>query len=223
MLKTMETRCCIVGGGPAGMMLAYLLGRAGVPVLLLEKHGDFLRDFRGDTVHPSTMRILDELGLLEDFLRLPHTQISALSAEVDDEPFKLAEFGSLTPPGNFIALMPQWDFLNFLADKSRRFPTLEIRMSTAVSDIVERDNRVVGVRAISPQGPIEIRADLVIGCDGRSSTVRDLGGLVAEDMGAPIDVLWFRLSRKPGDPGKVLGHLGKDRMLVTIDRGDYWQ
>ena len=205
------------------MMLGYLLGRAGVNTIVLEKHADFLRDFRGDTVHPSTMMVMQELGLIEDFLRLPHSEIPALSAEIGDTEFKLADFARVPCPFKFIALMPQWDFLNFLADKGRSFPSLKVVMSAQVTGLIETEGRVLGVKVIGLDGPFEIRATLVVGCDGRSSTVRTAAGLVVQDFGSPIDVLWFRLSKRPGDPGQVLGHLKADKMLVTIDRTDYWQ
>ena len=205
------------------MMLGYLLGRAGVNTIVFEKHADFLRDFRGDTVHPSTMMVMQELGLIEDFLRLPHSEIPALSAEIGDTEFKLADFARVPRPFKFIALMPQWDFLNFLADKGRRFPSLKVVMSAQVTGLIETEGRVVGVNVTAPDGPFEVRASLVVGCDGRSSTVRAAAGLVVQDFGSPIDVLWFRLSRRPADPGQVLGHLKADKMLVTIDRTDYWQ
>jgi 2-polyprenyl-6-methoxyphenol hydroxylase-like FAD-dependent oxidoreductase len=223
MSNSLKVQCCIVGGGPAGMMLGYLLGRAGIDVVVLEKHADFLRDFRGDTVHPSTLRILNELGLLEEFLQLPHSELRSLSAEIGQTQLKLAEFGGLAAPGNFIVLMPQWDFLNFLAQKARNFSSLKILMSARATGLIERTGRVVGVCAQTPDGDVEIEADLVVGCDGRGSTVRAASGLVVQDLGSPIDVLWFRLSKKSSDPGQVLGRLGRDRMLVTIDRNDYWQ
>jgi 2-polyprenyl-6-methoxyphenol hydroxylase-like FAD-dependent oxidoreductase len=221
--QVISVQCCICGGGPAGMMLGYLLGRAGVETLVLEKHADFLRDFRGDTVHPSTLRIMNDLGLLEDFLRLPHTKLRSLSAEIGKVALKVAEFGRLRAPGNFIALMPQWDFLNFVADKGRCYPNLRVMMSTTVTALIEEAGRVVGVRAAAPDDELEIRADLVVGCDGRSSTVREASDLIVEDLGSPIDVLWFRLSKKDTDPGQVLGHMEQDCMLVTIDRTEYWQ
>ena len=223
MASSLETQCCIVGGGPAGMMLGYLLGRAGIRTLVLEKHGDFLRDFRGDTVHPSTLRIMQQLGLLQEFLKLPHSELRAMGAEIDERQFKLADFSRLAPPANFIALMPQWDFLNFLAVKGRAFPTLDIRMSTEATDLLMAGARVAGVKAKTQEGEVEIHADLVVGCDGRTSVIRARSGLVVNDLGAPIDVLWFRVSKQPGDPEQVLGRMSQNKMLVTIDRNDYWQ
>jgi 2-polyprenyl-6-methoxyphenol hydroxylase-like FAD-dependent oxidoreductase len=223
MPDTLQVQCCIAGGGPAGMMLGYLLGRAGVKSVVLEKHADFLRDFRGDTVHPSTLMIMQELGLIEDFLKLPHSEIRALAAEIGDTRIKVADFSRISAPCKFVALMPQWDFLNFLADKSRRFPALKVMMSAQVTDLIETAGRVAGVKATTLDGPLEVRADLVVGCDGRTSTVRTASGLVVRDLGSPIDVLWFRLSKKAGDPGQVLGRLQADTMIVTIDRTDYWQ
>ncbi len=205
------------------MMLGYLLGRAGVKTLVLEKHADFLRDFRGDTVHPSTLSIIEELGLLEDFLKLPHSKLHAMSAEVGDVCVKVADFARVPVTCKFIALMPQWDFLNFLVDKGRRFPSLEVMMSAQVTDVIEEGGCVVGIKATTNSGRLTVRANLVVGCDGRSSTVRSVSGLLVEDLGSPIDVLWFRLSKKPGDPKQILGHLGRDKMVVTIDRTDYWQ
>jgi 2-polyprenyl-6-methoxyphenol hydroxylase-like FAD-dependent oxidoreductase len=223
MAETLQVQCCIAGGGPAGMMLGYLLGRAGVSTVVLEKHADFLRDFRGDTVHPSTLMIMQELGLIDDFLKLPHSEIRAMSAEIGDTLVRVADFSRVSAPCRFIALMPQWDFLNFLADRSRRFPALQIRMSAEVTRLIRDGERVVGVQGSASDGPFEVRADLVVGCDGRTSTVRGASGLLVEDLGAPIDVLWFRLSKKPADPEQVLGRLRTDSMIVTIDRNDYWQ
>ncbi len=205
------------------MMLGYLLGRAGVTTIVLEKHTDFLRDFRGDTVHPSTLIIMQELGLVEDFLKLPHSEIRALSGEIGDTRVQIADFARVPAPYRFVALMPQWDFLNFLADKGRRFPSLTIAMSAQVTSLIESAGRIVGVNVTAPDGLLEVRADLVVGCDGRSSTVRAASGLVVQDLGSPIDVLWFRLSKKAGDPAQVLGRLKADKMIVTIDRNDYWQ
>jgi len=182
------------------VMLGYLLARAGVAVTVLEKHNDFFRDFRGDTVHPSTLLIMQELGLSDDFLKLPHSEIRALSAEVGGVSLKVADFTHIRAPFKFVALMPQWDFLNFLAAEGRRFPSLQVMMSAQVTDLIETAGRVSGVNATTPQGPLEVRADLVIGCDGRTSTVRARSGLAVQDLGSPIDVLWFSLSKKDGDP-----------------------
>jgi 2-polyprenyl-6-methoxyphenol hydroxylase-like FAD-dependent oxidoreductase len=219
----LNVQVCIVGGGPAGMMLGYLLGRAGIDTCVLEKHADFLRDFRGDTVHPSTMQIMRELGLLEDFLKLPHSEIPGFSAEIGQRSFKVADFSRIPGPCNYIAFMPQWDFLNFIAEKARRFPALKVLMNAEVTALAEVGGRVVGVEATTPDGSLAVRAQLVVGCDGRSSVVRHAAGLIVQELGSPIDVLWFRLSRRPGDPGQVLGHLSRDKMLVTIDRSSYWQ
>jgi 2-polyprenyl-6-methoxyphenol hydroxylase-like FAD-dependent oxidoreductase len=205
------------------MMLGLLMGRAGVKTVVLEKHADFLRDFRGDTVHPSTLLIMQELGLLEDFLKLPHSEIHALSVEIGDTQLKVADFAHVPVPCKFVALMPQWDFLNFLADKSRRFPALKVMMSAQVTDLTLDAGRVVGVKVATQDGPLEVRANLVVACDGRASTVRAASGLAVRDLGSPIDVLWFRLSKRPGDPGQVLGRLRANTMIVTIDRTDYWQ
>jgi 2-polyprenyl-6-methoxyphenol hydroxylase-like FAD-dependent oxidoreductase len=223
MADSLRVQCCIAGGGPAGLMLGYLLGRAGVSTVVLEKHADFLRDFRGDTVHPSTMVVMQELGLLDDFLKLPHSEIRALAIEIGDTRLKVAEFERIPAPCNFVALMPQWDFLNFIADKSRRFPGLRLMMSAQVTSLTQTAGRVTGVKATTPDGPLQVEADLVVGCDGRTSTVRSASGLAVQDLGSPIDVLWFRLSKKAGDPEQVLGRLGIDKMIVTIDRTDYWQ
>jgi 2-polyprenyl-6-methoxyphenol hydroxylase-like FAD-dependent oxidoreductase len=204
-------------------MLGLLLGRSGVNTVVLEKHADFLRDFRGDTVHPSTLMIMHELGLAEDFLKLPHSEIRAFAVEVNNSRLKVADFARVPTPFKFVALMPQWDFLNFLVEQARRYSTLKIMMSSPVTGLIEDAGKVVGVHVTTPDGPLEVRADLVIGCDGRASTVRAASGLVVEDLGSPIDVLWFRLSKRVGDPEQVLGRLGADKMIVTIDRTDYWQ
>jgi 2-polyprenyl-6-methoxyphenol hydroxylase-like FAD-dependent oxidoreductase len=223
MAQTIRVQCCIAGGGPAGMMLGYLLGRAGVSCVVLEKHADFLRDFRGDTVHPSTLEIMRELDLLEDFLKLPHSEIRAFSVDIGHQSFRVADFARIPTHCKFIALMPQWDFLNFLARKSQHFASLRIIMSAQVTNLIEAAGRVIGVKATTPDGLLQVSADLVVGCDGRGSTVRAAAGLPLHDLGAPIDVLWFRLSKKAGDPEQVLGHLGQDTMIVTINRSDYWQ
>jgi 2-polyprenyl-6-methoxyphenol hydroxylase-like FAD-dependent oxidoreductase len=223
MAQTIRVQCCIAGGGPAGMMLGYLLGRAGVSCVVLEKHADFLRDFRGDTVHPSTLQIMHELDLLQEFLQLPHSEIHALSVDIGHRSFKVADFGRVPTHCKFIALMPQWDFLNFLARKSQCFSSLRLIMSAQVTNLIEATGRVNGVKATTPEGLLEVNADLVVGCDGRGSTVRAAADLPLHELGSPIDVLWFRLSKKAGDPEQVLGHLGQDTMIVTINRTDYWQ
>ncbi len=205
------------------MMLGYLMGRAGVRTVVLEKHEDFLRDFRGDTVHPSTLRIMQELGLLERFLERPHSRVRSLAVDIGGCRVRVADFDRLAPPCNFIALMPQWDFLDFLAEQGRRFASLQILMSAQVRELIRDAGRVAGARAMTPDGPLEVHADLVVGCDGRESTVRAAAGLVVQALGAPIDVLWFRLSRSPSDPQSVLGHVGAGTMLVTIGRTEYWQ
>ncbi|HTO71503.1 MAG TPA: FAD-dependent oxidoreductase [Myxococcota bacterium] len=221
--EKLETRCCIAGGGPAGMMLGLLLARAGVPVLVLEKHGDFLRDFRGDTVHPSTMEVLAQLGLLEEFLRRPHEEIRQLSLVVSGERLQLADFSHLRTPAPFVALMPQWDFLDFLAEHARRLSSFSLRMRTEATDLLREGGRVVGLCARGERGPLEIRCDLAVAADGRHSVLRERAGLESDDLGAPIDVLWLRLSREPGDERQVLGHLARGRLFVMLDRGDYWQ
>jgi 2-polyprenyl-6-methoxyphenol hydroxylase-like FAD-dependent oxidoreductase len=216
-------QCCVVGGGPAGMMLGYLLARAGVEVAVLEKHPDFLRDFRGDTVHPSTLEVMYELGLLDDFLKLPHRKIESLSMQFGDERIPMADLSHLPTRCKYIAMMPQWDFLSFLADRGKRYKTFDLRMKAEATDLIEEGGRVLGLRANTPDGPLEIRADLVVGCDGRHSMVREKAGFVSEDYGAPMDVLWFRVTRVAGDAGEVFGHIEAGKMMVMLDRGDYWQ
>jgi 2-polyprenyl-6-methoxyphenol hydroxylase-like FAD-dependent oxidoreductase len=205
------------------MMLGFLLARAGVDVLVLEKHADFLRDFRGDTVHPSTLEVMHELGLLADFLKRPHSEARRLTGYVGGEPVTIADFSHLPTRCRFIALMPQWDFLNFLAEHGRRYAPFHLKMQTKVTELVEDGGRVVGLKAETPDGPLIVRAALVVGADGRHSTVRERAGLKVEDVGAPIDVLWMRLSRRPEDPEQPAGWFDRGRILVMIDRGDYWQ
>jgi 2-polyprenyl-6-methoxyphenol hydroxylase-like FAD-dependent oxidoreductase len=218
-----HTQCCIAGGGPAGVMLGYLLARAGVRTLVLEKHADFLRDFRGDTVHPSTLRVLDELGLLDAFLERPHQRLEAVGGWFGHEHIQLADFRALPQRYAFIALMPQWEFLDFLVGQARRLPAFELRMRAEVTGLVEEPGRVVGVRGKSLDGDFEVRADCVIGCDGRASTVRQAAGLEVKDLGAPIDVLWFRVTRDPADLDSSLARIVPGHFVVTIDRRDYWQ
>jgi len=222
-LAPVKTTCCIAGGGPAGMMLGFLLARAGVRVAVLEKHADFLRDFRGDTIHPSTLELMHELGLLEDFLKLPHSKVTELSGQVGATRIHLADFRHLPTKCRFIALMPQWDFLDFLADNGKLYPGFDLRMRTEATDIIEEGGRIVGVRATTPDGPLEIRADLVVGCDGRRSTLRAGAGFTVDSIGAPIDVLWFRMSRRETDTEDTFGHMEAGRMMVMLNRGDYWQ
>jgi 2-polyprenyl-6-methoxyphenol hydroxylase-like FAD-dependent oxidoreductase len=221
--ETISACCCIVGGGPAGMMLGYLLARAGVQVLVLEKHVDFLRDFRGDTIHPSTLDVMYELGLIEEFLRLPHQKLYELNAQVGQMQLTIADFRHLPTRCRFIAMMPQWDFLNFLVEHAARFPSFALRMETEVTRLVEESGRVMGVHATTPSGAIEVRADLVVGADGRNSIVREKAGLKVKDLGAPMDVLWFRLSRIPDDPIATMGRFDAGRIFIMINRGEYWQ
>ena len=221
--KILTTGCCIAGGGPAGMMLGYLLARAGVDVVVLEKHADFLRDFRGDTIHPSTLEVMYELGLLEEFLKRPHQEVRQLSGLIGEDRVVLADFAHLPTRCHFIAFMPQWDFLDFLADEAKVYPNFRLDMQAEVTDLVEDKGIVTGVRAKVPDGTLQVHADLVVGADGRHSAVRDLAGLEVEDLGAPMDVLWMRLSKKPEDGSVVLGRIQTGRLFVMLDRGDYWQ
>jgi len=205
------------------MMLGFLLARAGVDVVVLEKHADFLRDFRGDTIHPSTLELMHELGLLEDFLKLPHQKISTLGAKFGDVELTLVDFTRLPTHCRFVALMPQWDFLNFLADRARIYPTFRLVMRAEATGLIEEGGRVVGVHAGTPEGPLEVRADLVVGADGRHSTVREQAGLAVDELGAPLDVLWFRLSRPSGDPAETAVRFEAGVILVMLNRGTYWQ
>jgi 2-polyprenyl-6-methoxyphenol hydroxylase-like FAD-dependent oxidoreductase len=223
MVQQITTRCAIAGGGPAGMMLGFLLSRTGIDVTVLEKHGDFLRDFRGDTIHPSTLELMHELGLLDAFLKLPHQEVSRLSFQFGAERIPMIDFSHLPVHCKFVALMPQWDFLDFLADRGRRYPNFHLLMRTEATDLISDGDRVTGLRAHSPDGEMEIHAALVVGCDGRHSTVRDRAELAVEDIGAPIDVLWFRLSRRDDDTEDTGGHIEAGKMMVMLNRGDYWQ
>ena len=221
--SSIKVRCCIVGGGPAGMMLGYLLGRAGINVVVLEKHADFFRDFRGDTVHPSTLQVMDELGLIDGFLKLPHQRLQTMDGLFGGTKVRIADLSRLNTKYPFIAFMPQWDFLNFLREAGRRFASLEVLMSTEAVDLIRRGDAIAGVRAMTPDGIVDIEADLTIACDGRHSTVRERAGLRVEEIGAPMDVLWFRASRKPDETENLFARIEPGKMMVTFDRGDYWQ
>ena len=220
--RSISTRCCIVGGGPAGMMLGYLLGRAGVDTVVLEKHADFFRDFRGDTVHPSTLQVMDELGLIGDFLKLPHDKLQKLEGYFGKTRVRIADVGRSGAKYPFIAFMPQWDFLNFLRDKGQRFPNLKVMMSTEATGLITSGDKVTGVQAEDAQGTLEIRADLTVACDGRHSVVRPSAGLEVDEIGAPMDVLWFRAGKGPNEES-VFARIEAGQMMVTLDRGTYWQ
>jgi 2-polyprenyl-6-methoxyphenol hydroxylase-like FAD-dependent oxidoreductase len=223
MANQLTTGCCVVGGGPAGMMLGFLLARAGVEVVVLEKHADFLRDFRGDTIHPSTLELMHELGLLSEFLALPHQELREIKARFGGIAFTAADFSHLPTQCKFIALMPQWDFLSFLCERGRRYPGFRVIMKGAATDLIEHDGAVVGVRADTPDGVLTIKAALVVGCDGRHSLVRQKAGLEVENLGAPMDVLWFRMRRKSDDPAETMGLFEAGHIFIMINRGDYWQ
>ena len=217
------TRCCIAGGGPAGMMLGFLLARAGVDVVVLEKHADFLRDFRGDTVHPSTLEVLYELGLLDDFLKRPHQELTQFAVRVGQEEVIVGDLSHLPTHCKFVAFMPQWDFLNFIADSAKRYPAFHLAMECEAIDLIKDGDTVKGVRASTRSGALEVHADLVIAADGRSSILREKAGLEVIQLGAPIDVLWMRFSRKPDDPGLSLGRVDAGKFLVMLNREEYWQ
>lgn len=221
--ETMSVHCCIAGGGPAGMILGFLLARAGVDVLVLEKHADFLRDFRGDTLHPSTLEVMHELGLLEGLLRLPHQKVTRLNGQFGNLALTVADFTSLRTRCRFIAFMPQWDFLNFLAQEGARYPAFQLRMQAEVTDLIEDADCIVGLRAQTADAPLEIRASLVVGADGRHSVVRARAGLPVEEFGAPMDVLWFRLPRRSDDPEDPIGRFDVGRIFIMLNRGEYWQ
>ena len=222
-VREISVRCCIAGGGPAGMMLGLLLARAGIAVLVLEKHADFLRDFRGDTIHPSTLEVMHELGILEEFLQRPHQEVRTLGAQIGDAFLQVADFEHLPTHCRFVALMPQWDFLNFIAEQAKRYPGFQLEMEAEATALIEEGGLVTGLRAETPRGDLVVRADLVVGADGRRSTVREKAGLEISDFGAPMDVLWMRLSRRPTDPGQSLGRVDAGRIFVMLNREDYWQ
>jgi len=223
MEQALSVRCCIAGGGPAGMMLGVLLARTGIDVLVLEKHGDFLRDFRGDTIHPSTLEVMHELGWLPSFLKLPHQDVRELRALIGDIPVTIASFARLPTRCRFVAIMPQWDFLNFLAERGAAYPGFHLRMETEATELLQDSGRVVGLRAQTRDGPLEVRADLVVGADGRHSVVRERAGLSVTDFGAPMDVLWFRLARRPEEEAPPLGRIEPGRIFIALNRGEHWQ
>jgi 2-polyprenyl-6-methoxyphenol hydroxylase-like FAD-dependent oxidoreductase len=223
MANTLQTTCCIVGGGPAGVMLGYLLALKGVRVTVLEKHKDFFRDFRGDTVHPSTLELMYELGILKELLRVPHQELRSISGVVGGFRFKVADFSRVPTYCQFVALMPQWDFLSFLSENAQQFPEFDLRMQHEATDLLRDRGKVVGVVAQTPEGPMEITADLVVACDGRHSTIRKTAGLPMTEFGVPMDVLWFRIGRHTDDPEQLFGNINYGRALVLINRGDYFQ
>jgi 2-polyprenyl-6-methoxyphenol hydroxylase-like FAD-dependent oxidoreductase len=235
-MKSIQTRCVVVGGGPAGMMLGFLLARAGVEVMVMEKHADFIRDFRGDTIHPSTLELMHQLGLLEEFLKQPHQETRELRGTINGHTVPIADFSKLPTHCKFIAFMPQWDFLNFLSEHAGKFPGFHLCMEHEVTDLLrsedggqkaedreQRTERVVGVRAKTPQGEVEVRADLVVGADGRHATTRLRAHFEVQEFGVPIDVLWMRISKREPDPAQSLGFFDRGKLLVLLDRSDYWQ
>jgi 2-polyprenyl-6-methoxyphenol hydroxylase-like FAD-dependent oxidoreductase len=222
-IESLKTTCCVAGGGPAGMIAGFLLARAGVDVVVLEKHSDFLRDFRGDTIHPSTLELMYELGILKEFLQWPHQELAQVGVQIGDATVPVADFSHLPTHCKFIALMPQWDFLNFIAEQAKACPQFHLRMETEVTDLIQENSRIVGVSAKTSQGVLEVRADLTLGTDGRHSIVREKAGLEVIDLGAPIDVLWMRLRREHSDPNETLGRVRDGKILVTLNRSDYWQ
>lgn len=219
----LETQCCINGGGPAGLTLGYLLARAGVDVVVLEKHADFLRDFRGDTIHPSTLELMHDLGLLPEFLSLPHQRVEQFVAQFGAERLQLADFSRLPVEAPFVAMMPQWDFLSFLANKAKAYPNFRLIMQAEGRQLLTQDGRVTGLTAATPKGDLTIKAPLTVAADGRGSQLRAEAGLPLKDLGAPIDVLWFRLSRAPKDTEETQGRFDAGQIFITLNRGDYWQ
>ncbi len=221
--NTLITSCCIAGGGPAGMMLGFLLARAGIDVIVLEKHADFFRDFRGDTIHPSTFQLMYELGLLDEFLKVPHQEIIKFSAVFNGITLQIANFSHLNVAKPVLGLMPQWDFLKFLQQQAAAYSGFKLVMNAEVKDIVRENGRVTGLTVSSDQGPMQITADIVIAADGRRSILREKAGLKVISSGVPIDVLWFRVSRLASDPSQILGRFNFGKIMVMLDREEYWQ
>jgi 2-polyprenyl-6-methoxyphenol hydroxylase-like FAD-dependent oxidoreductase len=222
-VTALQVQCCIAGAGPAGLTLGLLLARAGVEVAVLEKHSDFLRDFRGDTIHPSTLEVMHELGLLDAFLQRPHQRVTRLAGRLGDSTIAIADFSHLPTRCKFLAFMPQWDFLSFLAERASRYPHFRLLLQAKVSQLAFDGERVAGVRADTPEGPLEVRAPLTVACDGRESVVRAQAGLEVEEIGAPMDVLWLRFHKHSGDPQETFGYVREERILALIDRGEFWQ
>jgi 2-polyprenyl-6-methoxyphenol hydroxylase-like FAD-dependent oxidoreductase len=222
-LSELQTQCCIVGGGSAGIMLGFLLARAGVQVTVLEKHADFFRDFRGDTIHPSTLGLMYELGILDEFLKLPYQPVQRLKLIINGQIIYGPDLSSLPTQKKFIAFMPQWDFLNFIASQGAKYPCFDLRMGANADELIEENAEIKGVVADTPQGKIAIRANLVVAADGRHSTIRELAGMQITDTGAPIDVLWFRIDKPANEPSDLMGRVQNGQMMVTINRGSYYQ
>lgn len=218
-----NVQCCIVGGGPAGAMLGFLLARRGVEVLVLEKHGDFLRDFRGDTIHPSTLRIMSEVGLVDELLQLPHSTVPVLEVQTPQGTLVSMDFRHLKTRWPYIVFLPQWDFLNFLTEKAKRFPNFHLMMNAEARELIEENGMVRGIRYKTPDGWQEAHALLTVAADGRSSQVREQSGLKLLTMSPPMDVLWFRLSRKESDPDDTSFRASAGHIIGLINRGTYWQ
>ena len=223
MANQLKTQCCIAGGGPAGMMLGFLLARAGIEVVVLEKHADFFRDFRGDTIHPSTFQLMHELGLLDEFLKVPHQEVKHLEVVFNGESIQLADFTHLNVAKPVLGLMPQWDFLKFLQTHAAKHPTFKLILEAEVTDIIKEKGRITGVTATTKDGTLDVFGDIVVATDGRGSVLRKKAGLKVVASGVPIDVLWFRVSRQPDDPAQTFGRFDHGRIMVLLNRDEYWQ